>query len=184
LRIFVLDNTTQFLQRSALNKQSRQQAEGRSHGFHTWFPDEQQYLVPPLYWYQRGKASLSMSKERKEELFRALNTILDLVTALNLRNLEAEAAAAVVADRGETSTQGASASPKGKDKVADFNWEDIPYNPIPITPVSSRPRFSQVVGSFSESPIVPCSPSQLRFMLWQMLLAVPDLLAEILHPLP
>jgi hypothetical protein len=61
-----------------------------------------------------------MSKERKEELFRALNTILDAVTALNLRDLGAETAVAVAADRGETSTQGASASSKGKDKVADF----------------------------------------------------------------
>jgi hypothetical protein len=33
-----------------------------------------------------------MSKERKEELFCALNTIIDAVTALNLRDLEAEAA--------------------------------------------------------------------------------------------
>jgi hypothetical protein len=99
-----------------------------------------------------------MSKERKEELFRALNTILDAVTALNLRDLEAEAAAAVAADRGKTSTQGASAFSKGKNKVANPNWEDIPYNPIPITPLSSRPRFSQVVGSSSESPIVPRSP--------------------------
>jgi hypothetical protein len=48
-----------------------------------------------------------MSKEREEELFRALNTILDAVTAVNLRDLEAEAAAAVAADQGETSTQGA-----------------------------------------------------------------------------
>jgi hypothetical protein len=39
-----------------------------------------------------------MSKERKEELFHALNTILDAVTALNLRDLEVEAAAAVAAD--------------------------------------------------------------------------------------
>jgi hypothetical protein len=67
-----------------------------------------------------------MSKERKEELFRALNTILDAVTALNLRDLEAEDAAAVDADQGETSTQGASASSKGKAKVADPDWEDIP----------------------------------------------------------
>jgi hypothetical protein len=47
-----------------------------------------------------------MSKERKEELFCALNTILDAVTALNLRDLEAEAAAAVAVNRGKTSTQG------------------------------------------------------------------------------
>jgi hypothetical protein len=56
-----------------------------------------------------------MLKDREEELFHALNTILNAVTALNLRDLEAEAAAAVVADQGETSTQGASASSKGKD---------------------------------------------------------------------
>jgi hypothetical protein len=55
-----------------------------------------------------------MSKEREEELFRALNTILDAITALNLTDLEAEAAAAVAANQGETSTQGASASSKGK----------------------------------------------------------------------
>jgi hypothetical protein len=99
-----------------------------------------------------------MSKERKEELFRALNTILDAVTALNLRDLEAEAATTVAADRGKTSTQGASAFSKGKDKVANPDWEDIPYNLVPITPLSSRPRFPQVVGSSSESPIVPRSP--------------------------
>jgi hypothetical protein len=99
-----------------------------------------------------------MSKERKEELFRALNTILDAVTALNLRDLEAEAAAAVAADRGETSRKGASAFSKGKDKVANPDREDIPYNPVPITPLSLWRRFSQFVGSSSESPIVPRCP--------------------------
>jgi hypothetical protein len=99
-----------------------------------------------------------MSKERGEELFCALNTILDAVTALNLRDLEAEDAAAVAADQGETSTQGASASSKGKAKVANPDWEDIPFNPVPITPLSARPRFSQVVGSSLESPVVPHSP--------------------------
>jgi hypothetical protein len=123
-----------------------------------WLADEQRYLVLPLQWYQRRKVPLSMSKEREEELFRALNTILDAVTALNLRDLEAEAAAAVAADQGETSTQGAPASSKGKAKVADPGWEDIPFNPISITPFSSRPRFSQVVSSSSESPVVPPSP--------------------------
>ena len=44
-----------------------------------------------------------MSREKGQELFRALNTFLDAVTALNLKDLEAEAAA----DRGETSAQGA-----------------------------------------------------------------------------
>jgi hypothetical protein len=153
-----LDKTTQFLQRSALNKQSRKQAEGQSHGFRTWLADEQRYLVPPLHWYQRGKVPLSMSKEREAELFRALNTILDAVTALNLRDLEAKATAAVAADREETSTQGALASSKGKDKVTDPNWEDIPYNRVSLTPLPSRPKFSEVVGSSSESPIVPRSP--------------------------
>jgi hypothetical protein len=104
-----------------------------------------------------------MSKERKEELFRALNTILDAVTALNLMDLEAEAAAAVAADRGETSTHGASASSRGKDKVADPDWENIPYNPAPIIPLSSRPRFFQVVGFSSESSIVSRSPISVVF---------------------
>jgi hypothetical protein len=99
-----------------------------------------------------------VSKKREEKLFRALNTILDAVTALNLRDLEAEASAAIAADRGKTSTQGASSSSKGKDKVADPDWEDISYNPVPITPLSLRSRFSQVVGSSLESPIVPRSP--------------------------
>jgi hypothetical protein len=75
----------------------------------------------------------------------ALNTILDAVTALNLKDLEAEVAAAVAADQGETSTQGASASSKGKAKVANPDWEDVPFNPVSITPLSSQPRFSQVV---------------------------------------
>jgi hypothetical protein len=35
-----------------------------------------------------------MSKERGEELFRALHSLLDAVTNLNLRDLEAEAKAA------------------------------------------------------------------------------------------
>ncbi len=90
-----------------------------------------------------------MSKEKSEELFRALNTILDAITSLNLRDLEAEAAA----DRGETSAQGAAASSKGKDKVPNPDWEDVPSQPIPITPLSSRPRFSQVVGDSVETPI-------------------------------
>jgi hypothetical protein len=153
-----LDNTIQFLQRSALNKQSRKQAEGRSHGFRTWLADEQRYLVLPLHSYQRGKVPLSMLKERKEELFRARNKILDAVTALNLRDLEVEGAAAVAPNRGKISTQGASASSKGKDKVANSDWEDILYNQVPIIPLSLRRRFSQFVGSSLESPVVPPSP--------------------------
>ena len=90
-----------------------------------------------------------MSREKGQELFRALNTLLDAVTALNLKDLEAEAAA----DRGETSAQGAAAPSKGKDKVPNPDWEDVPFQPVPITPLSSRPRFSQVVGESIEIPI-------------------------------
>jgi hypothetical protein len=92
-----------------------------------------------------------MSKEKGEELFRALNVILDVVSSLNLRDLEAEAKA----DRGESSSKGAAESSKGKDKVAEPDWEDIPFNHVPITPLSSRPRFTQVVGSSSEAMAPP-----------------------------
>jgi hypothetical protein len=67
--------------------------------------------------------------------------------------LEAEAKA-------ESSSQGAgtsaSASAKGKAKDPDPDWTKIPFNTIPITSFT-RPRFSQVVGSSSESPIGPPS---------------------------
>jgi hypothetical protein len=92
-----------------------------------------------------------MSKEKGEELFRALNVILDAVSSRNLRDLEAEAKA----DRGESSSKAAAESSKGKDKVAEPDWEDIPFNPVPITPLSSRPRFTQVVGSSSEAMAPP-----------------------------
>jgi hypothetical protein len=104
-----------------------------------------------------------MSKERGEELFWALHSLLDAVTNLNLRDLEAEAKAATSPQqaKAESSTQGAdtsaSASAKGKAKNPDPDWTEVPYNPVPITPLSTRPRFSQVVGSSSESPIVPPS---------------------------
>jgi hypothetical protein len=106
-----------------------------------------------------------MSKERGEELFRALHSLLDAVTNLNLRDLEAEAKAATSPQeaKAESSTQGAgtsaSASAKGKAKDPDPDWTEVPYNPVPITPLSTRPRFLQVVGSSSESPIV--LPSQI-----------------------
>jgi hypothetical protein len=125
-----------------------------------------------------------MSKKRKEELFRALNTILDAVIALNLRDLEAEAAAAVAADRGETSMQKALASSKGKDKVVNLDWEDIPYNPVPITPLFLRPRFLQVVGSSLESPIVPRSPISVAVHATANAAGGAGPAAEILHPLP
>jgi hypothetical protein len=59
---------------------------------------------------------------------------------------------------GKLQRKGASASSKGKDKVVNPDWEDIPYNPVPIAPLSSRPIFSQIVGSSLESPVVPRSP--------------------------
>jgi hypothetical protein len=104
-----------------------------------------------------------MSEERGAELFRALHAIIDAVSNLNLRDLEAEAKAAVASKKAqaESSTQGAStsasASSKGKAKDPDPDWTEVSYNPVPITPLSTRPRFSQVVGSPSESPIVPPS---------------------------
>jgi hypothetical protein len=104
-----------------------------------------------------------MSEERVAELFRALHAIIDAVTNLNLRDLEAEAKAEVTLEKvqAESSTQGAStsasASSKGKAKDPDPDWTEVSYNPVPITPLSTRPRFSQVVGSPSESPIVPPS---------------------------
>jgi hypothetical protein len=54
-----------------------------------------------------------MTKEKGEELFRALNIILDAITGLNLRDLEAEA----VANRGESLSKAATESSKEKDKV-------------------------------------------------------------------
>jgi hypothetical protein len=74
-----------------------------------------------------------MSKEKGEELFRALNVILDAVSSLNMRDLEAEAKS----DRGESSSKAAAESSKGKDKVAEPDWEDIQFNPVSITPLSS-----------------------------------------------
>jgi hypothetical protein len=95
-----------------------------------------------------------MSKERGAELFRALHAIIDAVTNLNLRYLEAEARASTSSPEAGTS---ASASAKGKAKDPNPDWTEVPYNPLPITPLSTRPRFSQVVGSSSESPIFPPS---------------------------
>jgi hypothetical protein len=97
-----------------------------------------------------------MSKERGEDLFRALHNLLDAVTNLNLRDLEAEAKALSSSQEAGTS---ASASAKGKAKDPDPNWTEVPYDPVPITPLSTRPRVLQVVESSSESLIVP--PSQI-----------------------
>jgi hypothetical protein len=73
------------------------------------------------------------------------------VSSLNLRDLEAE----TKADQGESSSKAAAESSEGEDKVAEPDWEDIPFNPVPITPLSSRPRCTQVVGSFSEAMAPP-----------------------------
>jgi hypothetical protein len=80
-----------------------------------------------------------MSKEGGEELFRALHSLLDAVTNLNLRDLEAEAKAASAFEKAQadSSTQGAStstsASSKGKAKDPDPDWTEVPYNPVPIS---------------------------------------------------
>jgi hypothetical protein len=91
-----------------------------------------------------------MSKEKGKELFRALHSLLDAITGPNLKDLEAEVQAG-------SSKQGVSASAKGKAKDPNPDWEDVPFHPVSITPLSTRPRFSQVVGSSSETPIVPPS---------------------------
>jgi hypothetical protein len=76
-----------------------------------------------------------MFEEKGEELFRALHSLLDAFTSLNLRDLEAEA-------QGESSKQGADASAKGKAKDPNPDWQDVPFHPVPITPLSTRPRYS------------------------------------------
>jgi hypothetical protein len=96
-----------------------------------------------------------MSEERGAELFRALHASIDAVTNLNLRDLEAEAKASSSSSAKEGTSSKTSA--KGKAKDSSPNWTEVPYNPVPITPLSTRPHFSQVVGSSSESSIVPPS---------------------------
>jgi hypothetical protein len=113
-----------------------------------------------------------MSEERGAELFRALHAIIDAVSSLNLRDLEAEARAAVASEKAqaESSTQGAStsasASSKGKAKDPDPDWTEVLYNPVPITPLSIRPRFSQVVGSPSSLPSFHLVAFQSKPPLW------------------
>jgi hypothetical protein len=74
-----------------------------------------------------------MSKERGEKLFHALKVVLNAITDLNLRDLEAES----VADRGESSSKDATKSSKGKDKVDNPDWADPFFHPVPIPPLSS-----------------------------------------------
>jgi hypothetical protein len=97
-----------------------------------------------------------MSEEKGAELFRALHANINAITNLNLRHLKAEAKASSSSAEEGTSTK---AFAKGKAKDPHLDWtKDFPYNPVPITPFSIRPRFSQVVESSLESPIV--SPSR------------------------
>jgi hypothetical protein len=84
------------------------------------------------------------TKEKGKELFCALNVILDVVSSLNLRDLEAEAKA----DRGESSSKAAANSSRGKDKVAEPDWEDISFNSVPITPLSSNLVLLRSLGLF------------------------------------
>jgi hypothetical protein len=89
-----------------------------------------------------------MSEERGVELFQALHAIIDDVINLNLRDLEAEAkASSSSAEEGLS----AKASARGKAKDPNPDWTKVPYNPASITLLSTRPCFSQVVGSSSES---------------------------------
>jgi hypothetical protein len=96
-----------------------------------------------------------MSEERNAELFRALHAIINAVINLNPRDLEAEAKASSSSSAEEGTSAKASARGKAKDPNSD--WIEVPYNPVSITPLSTRPRFSQAVGSSSECPIVPPS---------------------------
>jgi hypothetical protein len=79
-----------------------------------------------------------MSKEKGKKLFWALHCLLEAITSLNLKDLEAEA-------QGESSTQRVVASSKGKVKDLNPDWEDVPIHPFPVTPLSTRPKFFQVV---------------------------------------
>jgi hypothetical protein len=114
----------------------------------------------------------SMSEERGEELFRALNGLIKAISVLHLVDLEAatkgQSSAAVVP---KSKPGPLSSSPKGKAKVENPDWKDIPYNPVLITPLSKQPRFTQVVGSSSADmatrppprPPAPAAPPPLAY---------------------
>jgi hypothetical protein len=109
-----------------------------------------------------------MFKEKGEELFRALHSLLDasVVTNLNVRDLEAEAKAESSSPQGASTS--ASASAKGKAKDPNPDWTQVPFNPVSITPLSTRPRFSQIVGSSSEAPgLFRLVKSQLKSFHWR-----------------
>jgi len=100
--------------------------------------------------------SFSMSKEN-EELHRAFDSLLEAISNLEVGGWQAgfEAAASAPstvkepAKRVERAIRAAlpSAVAKGKAKDPNPDWEDVPFNPVPITPLSRAPRFAQVVGS-------------------------------------
>jgi hypothetical protein len=79
-----------------------------------------------------------MSEERGAELFRALHAIIDAVTNLNLRDLEAEAKASS-SSSSSFAEEGTSAKASARGKARDPNpdWTELPYNPVPITPLST-----------------------------------------------
>ena len=97
-----------------------------------------------------------MSKEN-EELHRAFDLLLEAISNLEVGGWQAgfEAAASAPstvkepAKRVEPAIRAAlpSAVAKGKAKDPNPDWEDVPFNPVPITPLSRAPRFAQVVGS-------------------------------------
>ena len=97
-----------------------------------------------------------MSKEN-EELHRAFDLLLEAISNLEVGGWQAGFKAAASAPptvkepvkRVEPAVRAAppSAAAKGKAKDPNPDWEDVPYNPVPITPLSRAPRFAQVVGS-------------------------------------
>jgi hypothetical protein len=89
-----------------------------------------------------------MSKKKKE-LERALHALIGSISNIKVGDWKASFA--------ESSSAALTLSSKGKAKVANPDWEDKPFHHIPITPLSSRPRFVQVVGSSSELLAPPLS---------------------------
>ena len=100
--------------------------------------------------------SFSISKEN-EELHRALDLLLEAISNLEVGGWQAGFKAAASAPptvkepakRVEPAVRAAppSAVAKGKAKDPNPDREDVPFNPVPITPLSRAPRFAQVVGS-------------------------------------
>src|SRR6476469_9762632 len=97
-----------------------------------------------------------MSKEN-EELHRAFNLLLEAISNLEVGGWQAgfEAGASApptVKEPAKRVEPAARATPpvaaaKGTAKDPNPDWEDVPFNLVPITPLSRAPRFAQVVGS-------------------------------------